>query len=490
MQVTPSGNIAPTGAPALKQLNATPVLNNPQTLVATILTSRAVPGVAQSFAGQLQLALNQEILQFISNLTLNEGQQVTLKPTGEGNFQITQVLPPQIENVVEQVLRQLLPQTQTGSFAQLLSSLKLVTAEPPHLLPQAAHYAAEQLLTQIPKVDATEATEAIRQWVERQISPMEAQLAHGEPISHLQSRPEVLVNRIVESLTKEIPEKSTQTRPPTLPEQETTAAQPLTYSPRTMAQTPIPERQPLAASSLSALISLLRPLVAAQTEGETPPSADTSEMAPLPDQPTEHSPLATSNKPIGNQQNDPLADHRAAVIPERVHLFQRLREQALAVLANSQIEKTLGAYEQKTQQPLPNHLHSLPTDNQNILLLTTLPVQFGNHIDEVKLQIGQREAGSASVAERQEWQWVISLGFDIEGLGEMVVRGELSKRHISADLWAAKDKTFMLMQNQLPWLTGRLSTLGLTVDRMQPHQGLPNSAEKTPIQLSLVDINA
>lgn len=482
MQITPTSSINTISATGLRELNATPVLSFPQTVVATVMTSRAVPGATQSFEGQL--LLEKQLISFLTSYPLKEGQEVSVRQTADGNFRLLDVRAPTLSTSVEQLIRQVLPQTQSGAFAQLISSLRLITQQNPKVLPEKAHWAAAQLLQQIPVVDAPEASHAIREWVQRQATPAEHHLARGATPDSLKQQPASLLQSLVSALEAAEPSLKTRTASSGTTENKPDSArpssgEPLTYSPKDLQSRQAVPRQPVASASLQALLQLLRP-VFSQTPGTT------SEEA-VPQAPAPTLTAGTTSHGEANLQARRLP--HGGFIPERTALFQRLHEQAQAVLVGHQMERVLSAFEQQTQQPLPTTFMPFPADGQNVLMFLTLPVQHAQGESEVHLQIGERGARENEDG-KKEWHWVISLGFEIEGLGRLGVRAELSDDHLSGDVWAEQGSTSELVSEHLPLLRERLGGLGLVVDRMDSHLGLPADSTDTRLSLSLVDTRA
>ncbi len=510
MQVTPtsSGQVSPAGG--LKQINATPQLALPGPLAATVLTSFPVSGVAESYAGQLRLALTNELLNYISQQSLPVGQNITLQPTSEGTYRATPqaaTAPQLLTSLTTQTLRDLLPLTQSGSFIQLLESLRyLVTAnqtlEEP--MPEAFQRAAKALLQNIPQVNASAPADAVHEWVQPQLTPPESLLGQGKlppPSSPdlmlanllqqlpMKERPAPLPARSStwNSLSAEVPASDTSSAPGTLtlnrsaqagtsPASEHPTA-PLVY----VLQRPLSTNPPLAETSAPAY-----PL-SAQIPDEFAALLETA----LPQDPSPN-PEATSTTDQGTPTTPPkvVAEFSLPLAPpnELGNTLHQVHELILATLANHQMNRAITTLQHAGVAALPATLHSLPQENQQVLFMNTMPIMVGQHYHAVDLQIGQREA-TPQGGQSTHMIWIISLGFDLEGLGRIVAKGELQGRSLGTDFWAENEMTRLLLDRRLPDLATQLKSVGLNISHLTTHSGLPATPPSDQPPLSLIDVS-
>ncbi len=497
MQVNPGGpSPALLSSAALRQLNSTPQLALPAPVSATVLSSRPVPGAAALFQGELQLALTTELLSYISATPLPAGQSIRLQANLDGSFQATPVSTPlpvtaQASSALAQALRDLLPLTRSGAFSQLLESLRAIQQNPEPALPDNALIQARALLDAIPKVASSTAADAVQAWVDPQLQSLEALLAQGQ--TPAQGHPQQRLASLLQSLPPEHPGAAATT---TIPARGASA--PLIYErlPATAATPHAATAQmvdtPTTAPAAATLADPGGVLPAALDLIAAPPPTTAATTTPIivvladntaADSALAPSPATTAAPPPSSGSIHP---EQAANSP-----VSALREQISAVLADQHLRQAITHLSAHGGDvALPSHLQSLPQDGQQTVLVTSLPVQYGQRFHQVDLQIGQRHGGRAPGEHAARMTWVISLGFDLAALGRIVVRSELAGRHLEASFWTERDTTRQLIDHELPQLNARLQDLGLTVTRLQTLAGVPpGSADAAATTSHLVDLS-
>ncbi len=493
MQVYPgSPTPALSSSLGLRQLNSTPQLALPAQLSATVLSSRPVPGAAALYQGELQLTLTNELLSYISASALPTGQALKLSANIDGSYQAqavvaTETNPAPTNNAINQALRDLLPLTRSGAFSQLLESLQIITQHADPALPDAARLNAQKLLESIPQVAASTAADAIQAWVDPQLQSLESQLARGQ--SPARGHPQQMLARLLQSLPLE-----------PAPTQEQASALPeiLIYArPQGHPGTPPASAEPAGAYAAAG--------------AEHPPSATAAvlvapEFAAVPAEDpgaalTQPAISSADTPPLQTLMHGEMVDHQlapptsAASSPPAtpsstlLALLPALRAQIGAALADQHLAQALVHLTHHGDSGLPASVQKLPVDGQQVLLLTSLPVQLHQQFHQVDLQIGQRPEQSPGQATQAGMTWIISLGFDLHNLGRIVVRGELSGRSLETTFWSEQASTRQLLEHRLPQLEDSLQGLGLSVTRLQNLAGPPPGIDKNLAAPQLVDLS-
>lgn len=111
-------------------------------------------------------------------------------------------------------------------------------------------------------------------------------------------------------------------------------------------------------------------------------------------------------------------------------------------------------------------------------------------IDPIQLRVDQEDANKDEQSETEKKsKWKITLAFDFEGLGPLVVQINLMPPQISSTIWAEQKETLKMVNNEAKKLRESLTNIGLEVDSINCLHGQPN-LKKTRLDQQIVDIKA
>jgi len=111
-------------------------------------------------------------------------------------------------------------------------------------------------------------------------------------------------------------------------------------------------------------------------------------------------------------------------------------------------------------------------------------------IDPIQVRIDQEDANNNENSETEKKsKWKITLAFDFDRLGPLVVQINLMPPQISSTIWAERKETLKLVNNETHNLRESLSSIGLKVDDISCRHGQPN-LKKTRLDQQIVDIKA
>lgn len=103
-----------------------------------------------------------------------------------------------------------------------------------------------------------------------------------------------------------------------------------------------------------------------------------------------------------------------------------------------------------------------------------IPVRNGDQTDLFQIRIEQdkqKEEGEESEDDKENW--TVTLTFDLDGLGPMYTRLIMADDTLSTVLWAEKEKTVTLVNQQLPRLEKNYTKAGLNIGHVICHKGKP-----------------
>ncbi len=495
MQVHAPGSGLPatiTPSTALRQINATPQLVMPATMVATILTSFPVPATGETFSGELQLNHTQELLTYLSNTPLKIGEVLNLQATGPQSFRIIE---PEVsaqtpQQAATQALRDLLPQYQPEALSQMIEELSTLASTTAQDAPVALQQQAQALVPFIPILDQSRRAEQLKTWIEAVQVPVEQFLAKGQlpSASSLPARLQQLLESInaLPNPQSDTSSEQQNVRPSApWPRSATFSGsdQLLVYQ---LKKGGSPDRSPQSVSpapastdlSLEAITEIDSEL---QQSAAAPPSA--KQALPLPT----HEPLAP-----GIAIPSPETPRTASTPTPLGSLLNNLGDHIRSFFVDQNLHRALEVLQQSTGQSPGILHHTMPAQAQNILFSAQVPFFFHQQPQSVFIQIGQqnpKEGGPTSPSARQEKVWQINLEFRLENLGTLLVRSNLSQSTIDTDFWAEQQKTLVDVQAHIPKLKEQLQQYGILFRTVHMHLGLPEQ-DATPSPIRLVDTKA
>lgn len=125
--------------------------------------------------------------------------------------------------------------------------------------------------------------------------------------------------------------------------------------------------------------------------------------------------------------------------------------------------------------------------------LFELPIQHHNgQIHPFSLRLEHEKKQSKDQAHKEnnkEKEWRLSLAFDLPGLGPLFIQAQLNDSRIQPSIWSENPETLKLIRDEQNVLRQQLENLGLTVEPIQCHSGMPRQ-DKRPIQHHFVDTRA
>ena len=111
-------------------------------------------------------------------------------------------------------------------------------------------------------------------------------------------------------------------------------------------------------------------------------------------------------------------------------------------------------------------------------------------IDPIQVRIDQEDANNNENSETEKKsKWKVTLAFDFERLGPLVVQINLIPPQISSTIWVERKETLKLVNDETHNLRECLSNIGLKVEDISCRHGQPN-LKKTRLDQQIVDIKA
>ena len=147
-----------------------------------------------------------------------------------------------------------------------------------------------------------------------------------------------------------------------------------------------------------------------------------------------------------------------------------------------------------------NQLHSQSLTTQNtpdgplhhtwLLEIPWLNPQGEPRSAQLRLERHPEDGGNANEKRRQRTiQWRLNLALDLDHLGPVFFEVALHNRKLETSIWAERETTVRLLEQQSDGLRQRLSDLDLEVARLECLRGHPQR-RRTQLEQRLVDIRA
>ncbi len=108
----------------------------------------------------------------------------------------------------------------------------------------------------------------------------------------------------------------------------------------------------------------------------------------------------------------------------------------------------------------------------------------------LQVKIQQEPQDTQRDESERESVWRIDLAFDLEPLGALQVKAQLSRGQLSGQFWATQARTATLIEQELGHLRERLQGAGLTVGELSCRQGVPPQPSLTRVEHRWIDDNA
>ena len=426
-----------------------------------------------------------KLLTALSEFSLLKGQLLQLKVVNGQLLQVLDVKTPallQFSQVAQEQLRQAVPLQSPP--AKLLSTLLWFSTSQRKNLSKEILHSVDQLLRQLPTPKQLSQTDGVKNALLNSGMLLEANLktagrkkmsaAQGdEPVSAKDTRaatktegkanPDVDLKAALLRLLKQfadlpgqMQQKSSQPKP-NAPEESLTYAN---LKSKASADIPKPladESKRTAAGSAESLKAALQP---SATESVTKKSA---------------------NEPQQEEKNHAQKPHSPNTDPAttKEQTLVGLQKQLVESLSRSLIHQLITLNKQQglsQETPAPNFFQ------------TEIPIFNGHSIDTVLIRIDERESSPQSQQTTDKIrEWVLTLSFDLDFLGEMHAQVKLVEDQVSARFWAEKTETLEKIKQNYSYLTNSLADAGIKVKALECCAG-PPPAINAALDYTLVDI--
>lgn len=182
----------------------------------------------------------------------------------------------------------------------------------------------------------------------------------------------------------------------------------------------------------------------------------------------------------------PARDVAAGVDKDDLELLLKLAAAAVSRIQSHQ----LGALEQTRSNADGTQVTTwqaeVPTRNAH----EVVPLQVKIQREDPPPEEDQRQAGEDRSSQAREPLWNIDLAFDLEPLGPLQVHARLVRGTLSSQLWAQRESSAQLIEQELGHLRGRLVACGLTVGDLSCSHGAAPQGPRTQLEQRWIDENA
>lgn len=161
-------------------------------------------------------------------------------------------------------------------------------------------------------------------------------------------------------------------------------------------------------------------------------------------------------------------------------LLRQLSRQLMASLARTQLNQLDSL---SNRQAISNDPQS-PVNTWHL----EIPILNGNRIDNLELQIEQRQSDADDQDGERKTAWSVMLNFDLHQLGKMQVQLIIIEKTVSAIVWSQLEPTHQQVRQHLQGLRADLEKVGVTVKKVECQLGLaPN--DRMAFYRQLVDVH-
>ncbi|MET0357174.1 MAG: flagellar hook-length control protein FliK, partial [Cellvibrio sp.] len=170
----------------------------------------------------------------------------------------------------------------------------------------------------------------------------------------------------------------------------------------------------------------------------------------------------------------------------RTQLLTLLQQHSVHSLARIQLQQL-----HAINHELDNKDSTTPTASWQL----EIPVKHQNDVHHLHMRIDREwvddKNESKSNTEKNNnkiKQWSVTLRFDLPTLGEFCAQLAIVNTQVSATLWAAQEKTFTQVRDQIEGLRKQLESEGMSVKYLQCMRGIPPEKPMS-LSYSLIDIS-
>lgn len=151
------------------------------------------------------------------------------------------------------------------------------------------------------------------------------------------------------------------------------------------------------------------------------------------------------------------------------------------------LKQVKGAISRVTLHQLASQPRSQDPAAPQPLLSFELPILHQGQVQIFQFLIEEEESQSEQDDKQVGKRWVVQMAFDVEGLGPMLCQISMLGLSASVSFWAEWENTLEHTRNHFDYLQSVLTEMGLRVEKLQGHLGIPKS-EQAVLQNQLVDI--
>ena len=173
---------------------------------------------------------------------------------------------------------------------------------------------------------------------------------------------------------------------------------------------------------------------------------------------------------------------------------KELRNQLLVLLQQHSVH-SLARIQLQQLHAITHELDSKESATPNASWQLEIPVKHQNDVQHLHMRIdrewvddtNESESGPEKSSNKIK-QWSVTLRFDLPTLGEFCAQLAIISTQVSATLWAAQEKTFTQVREQIEGLRKQLESEGIDVKYLQCMRGIP---PEKPMNLSysLIDVS-
>ncbi len=445
----------------------------------------AVLEATSNKAGQNQfeitLAIDGKLLSVKSNIQLQPGQLIEVRVNEKGELILPRPETKDISQLIKAISRVLPFQQPIGKVvAQLLHNLPLLAQQNTQLTAL-----VEQLIATLPKASDFKAPGA-------SIPLTASQLTQTSPaISDIQTSSFEKIKLAMEKsgIFMESRFAAAAKSPPPLQTGTQTTPQPTTTSSllSTHAETKIQVSSVTSTSTVPSSVSM-------SPSSAVPPDLKSTFSQSLDTLNSIHQ-SSTGIKSTFTPQSDLNLLKNPFDFPVVLLAKMSSRNSKEQNLSTGDLLKNLAGALNRIQFNQLNSLYQSQSNSSDTTAIQTwqMEIPFINSqkdIDPIQIRIDQEDTSNneADDSEKKS-KWKLTLAFDFDNLGPMVVQVNLMPPSISSTIWASDKETLNLINNETKVLRDSLSKIGLTVDDITCMHGQPN-IKKTRLSQQIVDTKA
>lgn len=171
---------------------------------------------------------------------------------------------------------------------------------------------------------------------------------------------------------------------------------------------------------------------------------------------------------------------------------KELRAQLLVLLQQHSVH-SLAKIQLQQLHSVNHELETKDTSTPNASWQLEIPVKHHNDIHPLHMRIDrewidEKQEQESDTNVQKIKQWSVTLRFDLPTLGEFCAQLTIINTQVSATLWAAREKTFAEVRDQIEGLRKQLENEGINVKYLQCLRGMPPQ-KPMALSYSLIDIS-